>query len=95
VVLDFLLDTVEFGERFLSIGRDLVALSWIVAVGEVRCQRIDSTLQRFSERLSTLGRLAFSLDALLPVRFILLRLALLTIVGRLLCVISRLLGLVT
>src|SRR5215216_4417422 len=91
MVRDLLLHTVELGEVFLSIGRELVALSRIITVGEVRGERVDSALKCFAERSSALERVAFGLDALLPVGFIFLRLALLAVVRGLLCVIRRLL----
>ena len=54
LLVEFLLDPFELGERRLAIGFNLRPLRRVVAIGEIGRQRIDAALQRIGEDLRAL-----------------------------------------
>src|SRR3954447_23988375 len=72
VLRDFLANAIEFGERFLAVAADLVALERVVAGREIGGQRVDPALQRFGEELCATERVPFRADALAPGLLVLL-----------------------
>ena len=72
VMGDFLANTIEFGERFLAVAADLVALDWVVSGREISRQRVDPALQRFGERLCATEGVPFLGEALAPLLLVLL-----------------------
>ena len=51
LIVDFLLDALELGQRRLAVGFDLRPLRRVVAIDEVGRQRVDAALQRVGEDL--------------------------------------------